>query len=565
MRSVIGKSVALASLGLLALALAGCTSGAKLRRAEVGERTAEGDLDKTFSISVDPRMELLGVVQHFTSWAPGGHIKSETAYKSDIDDYFGEFRNHRAVACVESLVAAGFTHDAPVRFMLHHHDPPEFVQHTPYSEYLVNRAGGEEILTELADALRDFARQTNFMAFYRSHAPLYDIHMAEVEALLSEKDYVQALEDFFGESAIGYHVILPPLFAGGYGPAIRREKGWDLYAVIGPCALRGERVTFACLGYLESIMLHEWSHSFVNPLVDQNYDLFSKSEGLYDPIRGMMTSQAYPTWRIALYEHVVRASEINIRATLYDGFDKNVSLQVQEGKGFWYVSYIDSLLDLYQIHREDYPTFAEFMPLIAAGLGELSVDELPERITAFAGPLSGVFPRARCIYLVRPTAVDEELVGGIGGELEGFTHFLASFQMESHIVSDTEALDMNWEDKVAFVYGNTDNNVFLRQLRIGIPLGFRSNAIEFGGQRYEGEGMVLISCMPNPFNKMLPFVVCVTNRSEDLIGIGMRVSSPSEWDADYVLYGGAERLAVGRYHKEKGTWTLPESEPELRQ
>lgn len=565
MGSAARRIVPLTWLAVLALLVTGCTSEEKLRRAELAERAGQAGREKKFTISVDPRMELLGVVQHFTSWAPGGHIKSQTEYKNDIDDYFGELRNHQAVACMEGLVAAGFTHDAPVRLMLHHDDPPLLAQHTPYSDYLIDRAGGEEVLTACLDALRDFARETNFMAFYEAHHSLYALHVMEVEALLSGKDYVRALEDFFGESQKGYHVILPPLFAGGYGPAIGREEGWDLYAVIGPCALRGERVTFACLGYLESIMLHEWSHSFVNPLVDQDYDLFSKSEGLYDPIRGMMTSQAYPSWRIALYEHVVRACEINIRATLYDDFDKDEPLQVQEGKGFWYVSYIDSLLDVYQTHRKDYPTFGEFMPLVAVALSELSVVELPERITAFAGPLSGVFPRARCIYLVRPTAVDEELARGIGQELEGFTHFLSSFQMESHIVSDTEALEMNWEDKVAFVYGNAENNVFLGQLGMAIPLRFRGNAMEFGGERYEGDRVLLISCMPNPFNTMLPFVVCAVNRTEDLVGIGMRVSSPSEWDADYVLYRGDERLDAGRYRKERGEWIGPEGAPESSQ
>jgi hypothetical protein len=565
MRKSARRIAILTWLAVLVLVVIGCTGGEKFRRAGLAEKGVQAGRARKFATSVDPRMELLGVVQHFTSWAPGGHIKSQTAYKDDIDDYFGEFRNHRAVVCMESLVGAGFTHDAPVRLMLHHEDPPDLVQHTPYSDYLIERAGGEEALTSCLDALRDFARETDFVAFYHAHDSVYSVHVEEVETLLTGKEYVRALEEFFGESQSGYHIILPPLFAGGYGPAIRRERGWELYAVIGPCALQGERVTFACLDYLESIMLHEWSHSFVNPLVDQHYDLFRKSEGLYAPIQGMMTSQAYPTWRIALYEHVVRASEINIRAILYDDFDKDEALQVQEGKGFWYVSYIDSLLGLYQTHRENYPTSGDFMPRIATALGELSVDELPERITAFGGPLSGVFPRARCIYLVCPTAVDEELARGIDQELEGFTQFPSSFGMESQIVSDAEALEMTWVDKVAFVYGNTDNNAFLRQFDMAIPLRFRGNAMEFGDERFEGEGMLLISCMPNPFNTRLPFVVCAANRSEDLVGIGMRVSSPSEWDADYVLYRGDERLVLGRYRKEGGEWSLSERGPDASQ
>lgn len=560
MRAFSIRAVAVVWMGLLTAGFIGYASAQKPPNTGMEKREAEGALQGRFCVSVDPRMELLAVVQHFTSWAPGGHIKSKTTYKSDIDDYFGEFENHPAVSYVDSLVKAGFTHDAPVRFMLYHRDPPELSQHTPYSDYLINRAGGEQILAGLIDALRDFASETDFMGFYRAHRSLYDVHVGEVKSILGEKDYVRALEDFFGESSESYNVILPPLFAGGYGPAIKGEEGYDLYAVIGPCALEGDRAAFACLSYLESIMIHEWSHSFVNPLVDQYYDMFSESAALFDPIHGLMSRQAYPTWRVALYEHIVRACEINIRAGLYEGFDEDNSLQVQEGKGFWYVTCIDSLLDVYQTHREQYSIFSQFVPVIAAGLGELSVEQLPERITTFSGPLSGIFSRTDCIYLVYPTDASEEIAHRLREDLQSFVGFLSSFQMKSHIMSDKEALETSWKDKVAFIYGNSNSNLFLKQLRMVIPVSFHGDAVELGDQRYEGEGILLISCMPNPFNKMLPFAVCAANRLEDLIGIGSKVSSPSEWNADYVLYRGDERIHAGRYRKERGKWTLAESE-----
>ncbi|MCK4432273.1 MAG: hypothetical protein KAW19_13350, partial [Candidatus Aminicenantes bacterium] len=73
---------------------------------------------------------------------------------------------------------------------------------------------------------------------------------------------------------------------------------------------------------------------------------------------------------------------------------------------------------------------------------------------------------------------------------------------------------------------------------------------------YEGEGIFLISCMPNPFNKKLPFTLCVANRPEDLIGASSRIRGPSEWYVDYILYRDDEKLDTGLYHKEKGKWSL---------
>jgi len=513
MRNIDRIFVMVAWVGLLVIGLVGSPTAQKLSEIEEAIGRVEKPSQKRLSITVDSRIELLAVVQHFTSWAQKGHIKSKTIYKDDLDHYFGDFKDHPVVTYAESLIDANFAYDAPVQFMLCHDDPPELVQKTPYSDYLIKRAGGEENLMQFADELRDFARRTDFMKFYKAHNLLYETLIAEVNSLFEGKNYVQVLEDFYGESRNSYNFILSPLFSGNYGIPIKTEDEYDLYAVIGPCSLKGKRTTFACLDYLESMTLHEWSHPFVNPLVDQNYELFKKSIALFEPIKRMMQRQAYPNWRVTLYEHLVRAcGEIHLRAKLHRDFKKGKALEYQEGKGFWYISFIDSMLDVYETQREQYPTFSQFVPIIANRLSQISVEDLPERITTFKGPLDAIFTRTDCIHLIYPTAIDEESINKVKKDLENFAGFLSSARIKPILVSDKEALEIDWQDKVGFIYGNPKDNLFFRQLKIGIPLRFRENAIEFGGKRYEGEGIFLISCMPNPFNKKLPFTLCVANR-----------------------------------------------------
>ncbi len=557
MRNIYKIFVTVACAGLMVIGLVGSVTAQKVIETEEAIGKVEKPSQKRFSITVDSQIELLAVVQHFTSWAQKGHIKSKTAYKYDIDQYFGEFKDHPAVTYAESLIDANFAYDAPVQFMLYHDDPPELVQKAPYSDYLIKRADGDENLMEFADKLRDFARSTDFMRFYNAHKPLYDTLIAEVDSLFEGNNYVQTLEDFYGESRNSFNLILSPLFSGNYGIPIKTEEGYDLYAVIGPCSIRGKRTTFACLNYLESITLHEWSHPFVNPLVDQNYELFMKSIALFEPIKRMMQRQAYPNWRVTLYEHLVRAcGEIHLRAKTNKDFKKEKSLEYHEGKGFWYISYIDSLLDVYETHREQYPTFGQFVPVIANRLNQISVEDLPERITAFRGPLDAIFARTDCIYLIYPTAIDNESINKVKRDLENFAGFLSSARIEPILISDKKALEIDWQNKASFIYGNPKDNLFLGQLKIGIPLRFRENAIEFGEKRYEGEGIFLISCMPNPFNKKLPFTLCVANRPEDLIGAGSKIKGPSEWYVDYILYRDDEKLDTGLYYKEKGKWFL---------
>lgn len=558
MRSIERKLVMIAWIALLVAGFVSSATAQEIKIPVKGVLHVQKDSEGRFSVAVDPRIELLAVVQHFTSWAPGWHIKSMTGYKEDIDNYFGKFKEHPVIAIAETLFYADFTCDAPVSFMLYLDDPPELVQKTQFSGYVIKRAKGVKHLDEFADALRDFAKKTDFMKFYRTHKALYDTLVAEVDSLFEGKDYVGIIEDFYGESRNNYNLILSPLFGtgAGYSHSIKTEEGYDLYAVLGPCSVKDKRTTFAC-PRVESIMLHEWSHHFVNPLVDQNLDIFAKSTGLFEPIKGMMQRQQYPDWKVALYEHIVRAcAEIRLLAKLHKDFEKKKALEYHEGKGFWYVGYIDSLLGVYETHRKEYPTFGKFVPVIATGLSKISVEDLPERLTAFAGPLSAIFSRTDSIHLIYPTAIDEELVDKVRKDLENFAGFLSSAGKQPIPISDKEALKRDWQNRVGFVYGNPGDNLFLKEIKIEIPLTFQENAIEFGGKRYEGEGVILISCMPNPFNKKLPFAIMAANRPEDLIGAGSKISSPSEWDADYVIFRGEEKLDAGCYHKEKGKWSL---------
>ncbi|MCK4305449.1 MAG: DUF4932 domain-containing protein, partial [Candidatus Eisenbacteria sp.] len=163
-----------------------------------------------FSLCVDPRIELLAVVQHFTPWAAGGHIKHGTMYKDDIDRYFHKFRDHPATVCLAHLLDAGFSHDAPVDFILHHGDPPQLVQCSPYSEYLIKRAHGKDKLIALSQALREFARESEFGRFSQAHRSLYDVLVQEVDSLLRGKNYIPTIEGFYGESRHSYNIILAP-------------------------------------------------------------------------------------------------------------------------------------------------------------------------------------------------------------------------------------------------------------------------------------------------------------------------------------------------------------------
>lgn len=62
---------------------------------------------------------------------------------------------------------------------------------------------------------------------------------------------------------------------------------------------------------LRELTIHEFGHSFVNPVVDALPDsLFEQSASLFEPIRAAINEQGYNTWHVCVIEHFVRAVEL---------------------------------------------------------------------------------------------------------------------------------------------------------------------------------------------------------------------------------------------------------------
>jgi len=152
-------------------------------------------VSERISVTVDKRMELLTAVQLFTNWRDVGLVTTSPEYKRDMWSFFLPYVNHTAVTLCEKLRQAGFSYDAPVTLILHLSEPPELNIVTPFSDYLINRAGSEEVLEEFAEALRSFYKESNFEEFWNAHRDYYE---NLVNTPLSLEKTVETVENYFG-------------------------------------------------------------------------------------------------------------------------------------------------------------------------------------------------------------------------------------------------------------------------------------------------------------------------------------------------------------------------------
>jgi len=143
--------------------------------------------------SSDPRIELLGVVQLLSGKRPD--LPADAAYRAAVEKAFAAYRGHPAVGRW-----AGDAGDMDGRAidLLYFTDPPELAPLPgPTPPYLENAAAAARFQQFLA-ALRDFARKSDFMRFYKDHRSDYKRVSAAAAEELGVKDPLGAVEKYVG-------------------------------------------------------------------------------------------------------------------------------------------------------------------------------------------------------------------------------------------------------------------------------------------------------------------------------------------------------------------------------
>jgi hypothetical protein len=295
-------------------------------------------------------------------------------YFRALRDYFAPYKGHEAIAIAQELTNLGFTYDAPVGFICHLGPLPELEVKYEYSSYLIERAQGRDRLERFRLALANLAREASFLDFYNSWLPQFNEWIAAVE--FNGDMITEWLESFFGKQASEFHLIFAPAMfpGGGYGAIIEapdeelvsyqilRERGTSSWA---PALPSGRD--------LQYLSLHEWGHSFVNPVLDAQADEVSKLQSLLMPVANIMRRQAYPTIHVFMSEQVLRAVTTLAAEELYGEEVYQEWLQNEENAGFYLTKDVIEILREYKSNCDIYPNFESYVPTLLEHLAALKV------------------------------------------------------------------------------------------------------------------------------------------------------------------------------------------------
>ncbi|MEG0775402.1 DUF4932 domain-containing protein, partial [Clostridium sp.] len=327
------------------------------------------------NMMIDPRMELLSVVQATGTYDEQYDLITNVDfdYKKDIMKYFSDFSNHDAVKVFNNMSRSGFSFDAPPTAMLYLSNPLNLKTNQDFSDYLKNRAGEEE-LNKFTLELRNFAMDTRFHEFFNKHRKFYDSVIEENAKILGNTNYIDNLEQYYGMKQNSYNIILSPMFHnGGFGPRVENENGkYDVYSIQGTSSVKNNIPIFGNESGFRYVALHEFSHSFINPLTEENISEVNKYSRLFNPISEKMSKQAYTSWDICVNEHIVRAvvSRITFIHQGKEAYDKLITYEKEIG--FLYIDALTKQLEEFENNRDKYKTFEDFYPELLKGFKDLS-------------------------------------------------------------------------------------------------------------------------------------------------------------------------------------------------
>lgn len=298
---------------------------------------------------------------------------------------FAPFKDHPAVLMVGSIIRQRGV-DYPVQLIQYFSDLPDMElegavnKPDEFFRDIVETEAHQQWLEDFRTAFSSFYHQAGVAAFLANHRKYYEQARRDLARHLPPQALTIAMESFYGQQRAGYVLNPSPVLfpTWGFGSQHEAEGGLTVYNTFGPQRTVKRlwsdiRWDFNHEQKVYNLAVHEFGHSFVNPITQQpvNRELIERTAHLLDPIAEQMAQQGYQSWWTCLTEHLVRLGEIRIaeatgeRSTAQDLREYHIGQ-----KHFIYLPQLEEKILEYENNRLKYPTFGDFFPQLLMALQE---------------------------------------------------------------------------------------------------------------------------------------------------------------------------------------------------
>jgi len=234
-----------------------------------------------------------------------------------------------------------------------------------------------DVVPELIDAARGFSTDAKFMDFYHRQEQLYNRAASDLKECLDDENMLSWFQGYFGYVPNNFSIIIGMQMGwGNYGASITRRDGTrEFFSIIGAHSpfFWSEIPRFSSSD-LMPIVVHEFCHSFINPLVQNQRELLKEAgEFLYPYHQRALSKGGTLRWDQMMNEYIVRACVIRYFVARNDA--KSVSRQIQndERNGFSCIRALAQSFEEYEMKRDTFPDFNSFLPRIASHFREFAI------------------------------------------------------------------------------------------------------------------------------------------------------------------------------------------------
>lgn len=316
---------------------------------------------------VDKRVELLSIVFRL---AESREYSSERfkLYTDKIQAHYNPYKNHKLIAFIKKTRKEnGVGYDAVMSMAIHLDSTLNPL--VEFSDKIPDERWGKDNAYEFVRLLKNFYKESNSEKFFKENQNLYDKVSKKFLPVYEHLDLAW-YTSFYGKEPTEKFVVVNGLGNGGgnFGTSITLPNGKrKVYAIMGTWETDSLGMAKFTLDNYFPILLHEFNHSFVNYLLDNNPKPYKDSgEKIYKAVQNKMKKQAYGDWKTMLNEALVRASVIKYMKdhnyTKQEILDETIS---QLNRGFLWIDDLVAELENYDNKRSVYPTLKSYMPNIA--------------------------------------------------------------------------------------------------------------------------------------------------------------------------------------------------------
>ena len=454
------------------------------------ERHLEGT-----SVSIEARIELINTIQ----WMAGAKEIKKANYEFlfPMYEYFGKYRNHEAVNFFKEIRGNGFSYDAPITIALSFDE--NFNYTSIEDKAIIERVGGKKNLKNLIKYIEKFAEDTDFNKFFNEKKEFYERNLDITYNFIKKSNILRKTYDFYGIPK-EIDIVIANLLLGGVSPTINNKS----YIIINsPDNIEDKN--------LENTVIHEISHSYLNPLVDKYIEDLISFKSLFEIIPNLHLLY-YKDWKFTLYEQVVRASTISI---LNDNYSKAV--KEQELIGFMYTKDFLEYFEKYKINREKYENINRFFPAIISLANEINekIELNPFYVLREAtGNLNDITMKTKNTIIISPTNEEDK---EIEGKLKEYIKSIGSYFGIS-IVEDKEAIMQDLSKNTLIIYGTIEGNLWPKKYKETLPFKVEGEKFVVHGKTLNNGDRLIIG-MVSPLSKYQSVKIYSGKKTVDIIGI----------------------------------------------